>query len=50
MRPNLPKPRTTYLKSFCYSGALLWNSLPQEIRKIQSMSKFKEAVNKYYND
>ena len=29
----LPKPRTDYLKrSFSYSGALLWNNLPEEIR------------------
>ena len=29
---NLPKPRTDYLKrSFGYSGALLWNSLPENI-------------------
>ena len=28
----LPKPRTDYLKrSFSYSGALLWNNLPEEI-------------------
>ncbi len=34
MRLNLPKPRTNYLKrSFCYSGALLWNSLPQQNKK-----------------
>ena len=46
MRLNLPKPRTNYLKrSFCYSGALLWNSLPrQEIRKHQTQAKFKKAV------
>ena len=44
MRLNLPKPRTNYLKrSFCYSGALLWNSLPQEIRKLQTQAKFKKA-------
>ena len=29
---NLPKPRTDYLKrSFGYSGALLWNSLPENL-------------------
>ena len=29
----LPKPRTDYLKrSFSYSGTLLWNNLPEEIR------------------
>jgi 23S rRNA C2498 (ribose-2'-O)-methylase RlmM len=41
MRLNLSKPRTNYLKrSFCFSGALLWNSLPQEIRKLQTQAKF----------
>ena len=49
MRLNVLKPRTNYL-SFCYSGALLWNSLPQEIRMLQTQAKFKEAVNKYYNN
>jgi hypothetical protein len=29
----LPKPRTDYLKrSFSYSGASLWNSLPESLR------------------
>ena len=51
MRLNLPKPRTNYLKrSFCYSGALLWNSLPQEIRKLQTQAKFKKAVSKYFDE
>ena len=32
---NLRKPRTDYLKrSFGYSGASLWNSLPEDIRAI----------------
>ena len=31
---NVPKPWTGYMKkSFCYSGAVLFNSLPQDIRK-----------------
>ena len=35
---NLPKPRTDYLKhSFGYSGALLWNSHPENIRAIRSI-------------
>ncbi len=30
----LPKPKTNYLKrSFRYSGAMLWNSLPSEAKK-----------------
>ncbi len=45
MRLDLPKPRTNYLKrSFCYSGALLWNSLPQEIRKLQTQAEFKKLL------
>ena len=36
---NLPKPRTNYLKrSLSYSGALLWNSLPQYIRRLSSLT------------
>ena len=31
----LPKPPTDFLKrSFCYGGALLWNSLPSNVRAI----------------
>ena len=36
----LPRPRTNYLKqSFSYSGALLWNSLPENVGEIKSVSK-----------
>ncbi len=50
MKLNLPKPRTNYLKrSFQYSGALLWNSLAENIRTLQSFAQFWKAVNKYYN-
>jgi hypothetical protein len=37
-------------KSFCYSGAVLFNSLPQDIRKCQSLPQFKKAINKYYDN
>ena len=30
---NLPNPRTDYFRSFGYGGALLWNSLPKNIRR-----------------
>ena len=34
----LPKPRTDYLKrSFSYSGASLWNSLPESLRSSLSL-------------
>ena len=40
-----PKPRTNYLKrSFSYSGAVLWNSLPESTRKIKSIGQFKKKI------
>ena len=37
---NLPKPRTDYLKRyFSYSGASLWNDLPEELRSTKRLSK-----------
>ena len=48
---NLSKPRTNYLKrSFQYSGALLWNSLPENIGKLQSFAQFRKAIDKYYSN
>ena len=45
---NLPKPRTHYevKRSFGYSGALLWNSLPEDIRAIRSIGHFKKEINR----
>ena len=41
----VPKPRTDYLKrSFGYSGAVLWNSLPSELRSPQSLASFKRGL------
>ena len=38
----IPQPRTNYLKnSFSYSGAVLWNSLPTELRQASCLRKFK---------
>ena len=38
----LPKPRTDFLKrSFSYSGAHLWNSLPSDVRAIRSYTNFR---------
>ena len=48
---NIPKPHTNYLKqSICYSGALLWNNLPQEIQNLPNLSQFKRATNDCYVD
>ena len=44
---NLPKPSNDYLKcSFGYNGALLWNSLPENIRAITSIGQFKKEINR----
>ena len=39
---NLPKPRTNYCKrALGYRGPLLWNSLPVNLRKSDSLGYFK---------
>ena len=44
----VPKPRTDYLKrSFSYDGAVLWNSLPTQLRSAQSLSVFKRGLNNW---
>ena len=44
---NLPKSSNDYLKcSFGYSGALLWNSLPENIRANTSIGQFKKEINR----
>ena len=47
----LPKPRTDYLKhSFSYSGPILWNNLPEEIRTSNSLVFSKRSYNKWFSD
>ena len=42
---NVPLPRTNYYKnSFSYSGAVLWNSLPREVRSAESLGKFDRSI------
>ena len=37
---TLRRPRTNFLKqSFSYSSALLWSSLPENVREIKSIRK-----------
>ena len=44
----LPKPRTDYLKrSFSYSGASLWNDLPEDIRTTKSLRNFKRRIDQW---
>ena len=44
----LPKPRTDYRKrSFSYSGAQLWNSLPLELRQESSLRDFNNKLSRH---
>ena len=43
----LPKPNNYYLKrSFPCSGDCLWNNLPQHIKSVGSIGKFKRGIKK----
>ena len=45
----LPQARTNYLKdSFNYSGAVLWNSLPNEVRQANTLSQFKTYCSNFF--
>ena len=46
----VPKPHTNYLKkSFSYSGATLWNSLPKKLRQAKLLEIFKSGCTKFFN-
>ena len=48
MRLALPQPRTDYVrKSFSYSGAALWNSLPTDLRVSQTLGDFKTKLSNF---
>ena len=47
----IPKPRTNYLKdSFSYDGAVLWNSLPVELRQAKSLNVFQTGCSNFFSD
>ena len=44
----IPQPRTNYCKrSLSYSGAVLWNGLPLDIRQSPSLNVFKSKIKTY---
>ena len=48
---NLPKPRTNYCKhALGYSGALVWNSLPVNLRISDSLGYFQRELDKSYSN
>ena len=47
----VPFPRTNYLKnSFSYNGAVIWNSLPLELRQANSLNSFRSGCREYFSD
>ena len=44
----LPQPRTDYVrKSFSYSGAVLWNSLPTDFRVSKTLGEFRTKLTNF---
>ena len=40
---SIPKPRTNSLKKiFSYNGAIIWNSLPDDIKESKSVAQFRQ--------
>ena len=45
----VPFPRTNFMKkSFSYNGAVLWNSLPCNVREAKSLTQFKRLVSLHF--
>ena len=46
----VPLPRTNYYRnSFCYSGTVLWNILPSDIRQAKSFTSFRKLLTSISN-
>ena len=45
---HLPRPKTEYFRStFMFQGALLYNQLPETIRRLKSTTNFKAVLHNY---
>ena len=50
---NLPVPRTRTMladRALSVRGPVLWNSIPQNIRRSNNLKTFKNELRKYFND
>lgn len=48
---SLPKSNNEYLKrSSSYSGAKLWNSLPDQARKAVTLAHFKKEIDDFFEE
>ena len=46
----VPLPRTNYYRySFCYSGAVLWNNLPTDVRQAKCLTVFRKLLSSSSN-
>ena len=46
----IPQPHTNYMKnSFSYSGGVLWNSLPIELRQAASLNAFRAGCERFFS-
>jgi len=46
----VPLPRTNYLKnSFSYQGAVLWNSLPPDLRQVRTLNGFRIGCRHHFS-
>ena len=47
----VPLSRTNFLKnSFSYNGAVMWNSLPTNLRQAQTIASFKSSLGGFLFD
>ena len=46
---NLRDSENYYRNSFCYSGAVLWNNLPTDVRQAKSLTCFRKLLSSSSN-
>ena len=47
---SVPLPRTEFRnRNFNYAGAVLWDSLPLELRQAQTLQSFRAGCGRYFN-
>ena len=46
---HVPRPKSEYFKrTFQYSGIILWNSLPVDIKMVKKLDTFKKKCSSYF--
>ena len=48
---QLPKPKTNSLKrTFAYRGAIAWNELPNHVRDLETLNRFKVYLRDHHDN